>query len=81
MNANTMQTAEALYVSEYEDQFRARTALEKFKDAWEWIRKFKLWAWIGRIANGICCLLFVSPPAQTRIEEARAQAMQYRGIF
>lgn len=81
MTANTMQTAEALYVNEYEEKFKARTVLEKFKAAWEWIRKLKLWSWIGHITNGIGCLLFVSPPIQGQIEEVRVRAMQYRGIF
>ncbi len=81
MNANTMQTAEALYVNDYEEQFRARTTFYKLNHAWEWIRKLKLWSWISSIINGICCLLFVSPPIQTRIEEERVRAMQYRGIF
>jgi hypothetical protein len=36
---------------------------------------------LGNLIRGIGCVLFVAPPEQQKIEQARMQAMQYRNLF
>ena len=35
----------------------------------------------GNVIRRVGCLLFIAPPEQQKIEQARMQAMQYRNIF
>ncbi|MGE0631457.1 MAG: hypothetical protein AB7O96_03555 [Pseudobdellovibrionaceae bacterium] len=39
------------------------------------------WEMLGKTIQGVICVLFVAPPQQEKIEEARTKVMQYRGLF
>jgi hypothetical protein len=51
------------------------------KQAWQRLRSLWLLKTLGKVLREIFYMLFVPPPQQERIEEARMKAMQYRGII
>lgn len=51
------------------------------KQAWQKLTGLWILKALGNVIRGIGCVLFISPPQQEKIEQARMQAMQYRNIF
>ncbi|MGE3341655.1 MAG: hypothetical protein AB7J46_07210 [Candidatus Altimarinota bacterium] len=51
------------------------------KQIWQTLAGLWLLKALGNVIRGIGCVLFVAPPEQQKIEQARMQAMQYRNIF
>ncbi|MFZ3229976.1 MAG: hypothetical protein WA160_07215 [Pseudobdellovibrio sp.] len=51
------------------------------KQVWQTFAGLWLLRALGNLIRGIGCILFVAPPEQQKIEQARMQAMQYRNIF
>jgi hypothetical protein len=51
------------------------------KQVWQTLAGLWLLRSLGNVIRGIGCVLFVAPPEQQKIEQARMQAMQYRNIF
>lgn len=51
------------------------------KQAWQTLAGLWLLRALGNLIRGIGCVLFVAPPEQQKIEQARMQAMQYRNLF
>ncbi len=55
--------------------------LQQLKYVWRWLRKLRIWGALLGAVRAVACVLFVSPPMQEQIEQARIKAIQYRGIF
>ncbi len=53
----------------------------KTKGAWKQFTGLWLLKALGNVIRGIGCVLFIAPPEQEKIEQARMHAMQYRNIF
>ncbi len=51
------------------------------KQVWQTLAEFWLVRALGNLIRGIGCVLFIAPPEQQKIEQARMQAMQYRNLF
>jgi len=51
------------------------------RQVWQKLAGLWLLRALGNVIRGIGCVLFISPPEQEKIEQARMQAMQYRNIF
>lgn len=51
------------------------------KQVWQTLAALWLLRALGNLIRGIGCVLFVVPPEQQKIEQARMQAMQYRNLF
>lgn len=51
------------------------------KQVWQKLAGFWFLRVLGNVIRGLGCVLFISPPEQEKIEQARMQAMQYRNIF
>ncbi len=51
------------------------------KQAWQKLAELWVLRTLGNVIRGIGCVLFIAPPQQEKIEQARMQAMQYRNIF
>ncbi len=51
------------------------------KQVWQTLAGLWLLRALGIVIRGIGCVLFVGPPEQQKIEQARMQAMQYRNLF
>jgi hypothetical protein len=51
------------------------------KQVWQEVTGLWILKALGNVIRGIGCVLFIAPPEQQKIEQARMQAMQYRNIF
>jgi hypothetical protein len=51
------------------------------KQVWQTLAALWLLRALGNLIRGIGCVLFIAPPEQQKIEQARMQAMQYRNLF
>ncbi len=51
------------------------------KQVWQKLAGIWILKILGNVIRSIGCVLFIAPPGQEKIEQARMQAMQYRNIF
>lgn len=51
------------------------------KQVWQKLAGLWLLRALGNVIRGIGCVLFIAPPEQQNIEQARMQAMQCRNLF
>lgn len=57
---------------------------------YSWLKRISILTWktirwtfevIGKIAHGLVTILFVAPPEQQAVDQARMKAIQLRGVF
>lgn len=51
------------------------------KQGWQKLAELWVLRALGSVIRGIGSVLFIAPPQQEQIEQARMRAMQYRNIF